>query len=130
VAGIEVRVVLRVLRPPLQEVASEMGVGYDTVKGWSSGRSRPTPENRRALAEYVRRHAEGLLGLAAQLEEGKAAPSPASSSPGAIRNRIDPSEEWVADEGLEGEELTEAERHELLEEVEGALCDDEPSEGR
>lgn len=58
----------RLLRPPLSEVATTLGVGYDTVRGWSSGRADPTPDNRRALAAFVREHAEELQRVADELD--------------------------------------------------------------
>ena len=58
----------RLLRPPLVEVAKTLGVGYDTVRGWSSGRADPTPQNREALASFVRQHAEELRRFADELD--------------------------------------------------------------
>ena len=45
---------LGILSPPLRQVARAVGVSYDTMKGWSAGRTDPSPDNRRALAAYMR----------------------------------------------------------------------------
>lgn len=60
--------ILRRLHLPYAEIADRLGVGYDTVKGWAVGRSDPSPDNRRALARFVREHAGELLELAEELE--------------------------------------------------------------
>lgn len=59
---------LRLLHLPFAEIAAAIGVGYDTVKGWSSGRADPTPENRAALAAFMRGHAGRLERAAEELE--------------------------------------------------------------
>ena len=59
---------LAILSPPFREVAAAVGVSYDTVKGWSAGRTDPSPENRAALATYARRQAAELARLADELE--------------------------------------------------------------
>ena len=49
-------------------MAIAVGVGYDTMKSWSSGRTDPSPENRAALAAFMRKHAAKLERLAEELE--------------------------------------------------------------
>ena len=66
----------------LKDVASALGVSHDTLKGWSSGRTDPSPTNRRALAEYMRHHAKSVQRLASRLE-----PAPAGASAGAPAGR-------------------------------------------
>ncbi len=58
---------LRLLHLPLEEIAEGVGVGYDTVKGWSSGRSDPSLENRAALATFMRHHAEEVARVAEEM---------------------------------------------------------------
>ena len=60
--------VMKLLVVPFQEIANSLGVGYDTVKGWSSGRADPSPENRKALAAFMRKHAQRLVAAAEELE--------------------------------------------------------------
>lgn len=66
--GEEIRSALRLLCPSLLDVANALGVSHDTVKGWSAGRTNPSPENRVALASYARQRAAELLELADTLE--------------------------------------------------------------
>lgn len=66
--GDQTEKILRLLHVPFAEIASRVGVGYDTVKGWSVGRSDPSPENRVALARFAREHAAELLELADTFE--------------------------------------------------------------
>lgn len=56
------------LSPPLRRIADALGVSYDTVKGWSAGRTDPSAENRAALASYAREQAAELVRLAEELE--------------------------------------------------------------
>lgn len=44
-----------------KEVAKAVGVSHDTVRGWASGRSEPTGENREKLLTFVEHH-RALLG--------------------------------------------------------------------
>ena len=53
---------------PQAQLSEELGVPYDTVRGWSSGRAEPSPDNRAALAAFMRTHAARLLKLAEELE--------------------------------------------------------------
>lgn len=62
------RRIFGLLRPSLKDVAIAVGVGYDTMKSWSSGRTDPSPENRAALAAFMRKHAAKLERLAEELE--------------------------------------------------------------
>lgn len=59
---------LKLLCLPQSQLSEALGVPYDTVRGWSSGRADPTPDNRKALASFMRRHAEKLLAAADELE--------------------------------------------------------------
>ena len=59
---------LDLLHVPFADIATALGVGYDTVKGWSSGRADPTAENRKALASFMRGHAAELLKMADELD--------------------------------------------------------------
>ena len=58
----------RLLRLPFANIAADLGVGYDTVKDWSSGRVDTTPEHRKALAAFVRDHAAELNRFADELD--------------------------------------------------------------
>ena len=60
--------VMKLLFVPFQEIATSLGVGYDTVKGWSSGRADPSPDNRKALAAFMRAHAKKLMEAAEELD--------------------------------------------------------------
>lgn len=51
-------------------LAERLGLPYDTVRGWSSGRADPSRENRILLASFMRRHAASLVATAEQLESG------------------------------------------------------------
>ena len=62
------RAVIRLLHLPFEDIANGTGVSYDTVKGWSYGRSDPSPENRIALARFMREHAGSLVEAAEELE--------------------------------------------------------------
>ena len=66
--GEQIEQVVRLLHMPFATIAKEVGVGYDTVKGWSSGRADPSPEHRVALAAFMRTHAARLVKLAGELE--------------------------------------------------------------
>lgn len=60
---------LKLVCLPMTELAESLGVGYDTVKGWSSGRADPSPENREIFVTFIRAHAHKLLELAEDLED-------------------------------------------------------------
>lgn len=66
--GEQTEAVIRLLHLSMAETAESVGVSYDTVKGWSYGRSDPTPENRRALAGFLRSHGIRLLEAADEVE--------------------------------------------------------------
>ena len=68
VMGQQIRDCLRLINFSLPRLAQALGAGYDTVKGWSAGRADPSPENRAALAAFMRKHAERLLAAAEELE--------------------------------------------------------------
>ena len=59
---------MKALCLPQAQLSEALGVPYDTVRGWSSGRAEPSPENRAALAAFMRTHAGRLLKLAEELE--------------------------------------------------------------
>lgn len=69
VMGERIQRVLKAVCLPMNELAGRLGVGYDTVKGWSSGRADPSPENRAALATFLEEHAGRLQDLARELRE-------------------------------------------------------------
>ncbi|MEX2374321.1 MAG: helix-turn-helix transcriptional regulator [Dehalococcoidia bacterium] len=48
----------------LKDVAKAIGVSHETVRGWSSGRSEPTPKNREKLLSFVEQHNTRLGDLA------------------------------------------------------------------
>lgn len=52
----------------LKEVAEAIGVSYETVRGWSYGRSDPTAENRAKLVAFANEHRKRLNKLARDLE--------------------------------------------------------------
>ena len=45
---------------PIKDLSEALGVPYDTVRSWSSGRIDPSPENRAALVKFIEEHAEKL----------------------------------------------------------------------
>ena len=59
---------MKILCLAQNDLAGQLGVPYDTVRGWSSGRADPSSDNRLALAEFMRGHAAELLKLAEELE--------------------------------------------------------------
>lgn len=65
--GEQIRNALRLLCPSLLDVAQALDVSHDTVRGWSAGRTDPSPENRAALATYARKRAKELERLAKEL---------------------------------------------------------------
>jgi transcriptional regulator with XRE-family HTH domain len=67
--GKQIRVCLRLINFSLTRLADALGVSHDTAKGWSAGRTDPSPENRQALAKFMRQHAKKLLATADELEE-------------------------------------------------------------
>lgn len=66
--GKQIRDCLRLINLSLPRLAKALGVSHDTVKGWSAGRTFPTPANRAALAAFMRKHAERLLAAAEELD--------------------------------------------------------------
>lgn len=52
----------------LESLASELGVSYDTLWAWKSGRRTPTPRNLKRLAVALNERGAKLLTLAADLE--------------------------------------------------------------
>lgn len=59
---------LKLLSVSLKEVAEAIGVSHETIRGWSYGRSDPTPENRARLLAFVEEHRERLARAAEELE--------------------------------------------------------------
>jgi len=49
-------------------LARELGVSYDAVYAWSTGRRSPAPASAQLLAEFAARRARRMLRLAEQLE--------------------------------------------------------------
>ena len=66
--GEETQDLIKLVCVPILELSRALGVPYDTVRGWSSGRADPSPENREALAKFMRQHAQKLLIAAGELE--------------------------------------------------------------
>lgn len=64
----EIQALMKLISPPLHQVARELGVAYDTVRGWAAGKSDPSPENRARLVGYIREHARHLEEAAEELE--------------------------------------------------------------
>ena len=64
-----IRGLMKVVCLPQAQLSEELGVPYDTVRGWSSGRADPSRENRAVLAAFMRKHAAELLTLAGELED-------------------------------------------------------------
>lgn len=58
--GERIQRILKTLCLPMNELAAELGVPYDTVKGWSSGRAEPSRENRVKLVHFIDGHIERL----------------------------------------------------------------------
>ena len=52
-----------------KEVAEAIGVSHETIRGWSYGRSDPSPENRALLVAFVREHLARLERAARALAE-------------------------------------------------------------
>ena len=59
---------MKVLCLSQAQLSDDLGVPYDTVRGWSSGRADPSRGNRTALAVFVRKHGARLVKLAQELE--------------------------------------------------------------
>ena len=55
----------------LKDVAEAIGVSQETVRGWSCGRSEPTPQNREKLLTYVEQHKTRLGELAQELRRDR-----------------------------------------------------------
>ena len=68
VMGKQIRDCLRLINFSLSRLADAVGVSHDTAKGWSAGRTDPSPENRKALARFMRQHAKKLVAAADELE--------------------------------------------------------------
>ena len=66
--GTQIRDCLRLINYSLSQLAAALGVSHDTAKGWSAGRTFPSPENRTALAKFMRQHAKKLAAAADELE--------------------------------------------------------------
>ena len=45
---------------PIKDLSEALGVPYDTVRSWSSGRIDPSPANRAALLRFMGEHAKKL----------------------------------------------------------------------
>jgi transcriptional regulator with XRE-family HTH domain len=53
----------------LRELAAEVGVSYDTLWAWKSGRRNPSPENLARLADALHRRGGELQALAEELRK-------------------------------------------------------------
>lgn len=53
----------------MEEIAEEIGVTYNTLYAWRTGRRTPTAENRAALADALGRRGGELTRLAEELRE-------------------------------------------------------------
>ena len=53
---------------PIKDLSRDLGVPYDTVRSWSSGRIDPSPENRAALLKFMGEHAKKLRATVDELE--------------------------------------------------------------
>ncbi len=53
---------------PIKDLSRDLGVTYDTVRSWSSGRIDPSPANRAALLRLIRQHAKKLRATVDELE--------------------------------------------------------------
>lgn len=67
--GERVRTVMRALCLSQAQLADHLEVPYDTVRGWSSGRADPSPENRQLVITFIRQHADRLVAAADELSE-------------------------------------------------------------
>ena len=52
----------------MEDLASEVGVTYHSLRAWADGRRNPTPENVQRLASALRARGGRLLELAEELE--------------------------------------------------------------
>ena len=66
--GTQIRDCLRLINYSLAQLSDVLGVSYDTAKGWSAGRTDPSPENQAALAKFMRQHAKKLVAAADELD--------------------------------------------------------------
>ena len=68
VMGERTKKTLQALCLTLKDVARAVGMSHDSLRGWSAGRTEPSPDNRAALAAFMRTHAARLVKLAEELE--------------------------------------------------------------
>ena len=66
--GEDTQNLLKLVCLPIVELSKSLGVPYNTVRSWSSGRIDPSPENRKALGKFMRDHAKKLVAAAEELE--------------------------------------------------------------
>ncbi len=64
-----IREAARIAAGNLEELASEVGVSYASLKAWMDGRRNPTPENLRRLAAVLERRGDELRELAEGLRK-------------------------------------------------------------
>ena len=55
----------------LQSLADEVGVSYDSLRAWATGRRNPSPENLARLADALERRGGELSELAQKLREAR-----------------------------------------------------------
>ena len=68
--GEDTQNLIKLICLPIIDLSEALGVPYNTVRSWSSGRIDPSPENRQAIAKFMRRHAQKLLIAAPGVEKG------------------------------------------------------------
>ena len=66
--GEDTKNLIKLICLPISDLAEALGVPYDTVRSWSSGRADPSPENVEALVRFIEEHAEKLMAEANKLE--------------------------------------------------------------
>jgi DNA-binding transcriptional regulator YiaG len=58
---------LQTLTPSIRELATQVGVPYQTLRSWRSGLRSPSSDAMRTLADLADRRADVLRGLAVEL---------------------------------------------------------------
>ncbi len=67
--GEDTQNLLKLICLPIIDLSKALGVPYNTVRSWSSGRIDPSPENREALIRFMRSHSAELAKKAEELEK-------------------------------------------------------------
>lgn len=63
----ETKNLIKLVCLPIKDLSEALGVPYDTVRSWSSGRIDPSPENRAALLKFMGEHANKLWSAVEEL---------------------------------------------------------------